>query len=162
VTGHGGFDFIPTAKRPPRNSPFADGHASLAAFWREYFRAVPVQSRMKTKLLSMALVVAAAGFVAGGCGYLVWLNSRTQSLEARLARVEAALNANNTTGAWTAAAPAALARQGAAPLLQIPRVLPLGRQRDSLERRVEKIEQELTPHFELLPLARPAAPGVTR
>jgi len=83
-------------------------------------------------------------------------------LGARLTRVEAALNAGKTGGAPAVTMPARLARQGAAPLVRIPQVLPSGGQQDSLECRVERIEHELTPHFELLPLARPDAPGATR
>jgi hypothetical protein len=136
--------------------------APATAIWREHFRAVPVQFRMKPKLRSIVLFVAVAGVIAGGCGYVACLASRTRLLEARLARVEAALNGKQTTGAWTVTQPTGPAKHGAAPLIRIPQVLPPGGRQDSLEQRVEKIEQELTPHVELLSAARPEAPGVNR
>jgi hypothetical protein len=117
---------------------------------------------MKARLCSIALVVAAAGIIAGGGAYVASFASRTRSLEARLARVEAALNAKETTGAWRFTAPAGLAKNGATPLLRVPLVSPPAGQTDSLERRVEKIEQELRPHFQLLSPARPDAPAIIR
>jgi hypothetical protein len=117
---------------------------------------------MKAKLCMMALVMAAAAIIAGGGGYVASLASRTRSLEARLARVEAALNAQEATGAWRGAAPAGLAGNGAQPRLRLPQAPWPAGQPDSLERRVEKIEQELKPHLEYLSPAPPDAPGVAR
>jgi hypothetical protein len=108
---------------------------------------------MKAKFCSIALVAAAAALIAASGAYVASLASRTRSLEARLARVEAALNAKETMG---------LAKNGATPLLRIAPVSPPAGQTDSLERRVEKIEQELRPHFQLLSPARPDAPAIIR
>ncbi len=116
---------------------------------------------MKARLCLIALVVAAAALIAGG-GYVASLASRTHSLETRLARVEAALNAKEATGAWRAAAPPGLAGNSAQPLLRLPQASPPTGEMGSLERRVEKIEQELKPHLEYLSPARPDAPVVTR
>jgi hypothetical protein len=117
---------------------------------------------MKAKLCLIALVVAAAGVVAGGCGYVASLASRTRSLEARLARVEATLNAKEAAAAWRPMPPAGLAGNSAQPLLRLPQTSPPAGEMGSLERRVEKIEQELKPHLEFLSPARPDAPGLTR
>jgi hypothetical protein len=111
---------------------------------------------MKTKLCWLVLVMIAAGFIAAGGVYVARLASRTQALEGRLARVEAELNAQQTAGAPTAPAPAprapaALATQGTGPVFGSSYLwVPNGGQPGSLEERVEKIEKELTPHFEFL------------
>jgi ABC-type glycerol-3-phosphate transport system substrate-binding protein len=125
---------------------------------REQFRAVPVQLRMKKKLCLITLVGVAAGVTAAAGGYVRSLASKTRSLEARLARVEAELNGKKTTEAWTAPPAAALAKQGTVQVFRSPGSWLPGGEQDTLERRVEKLEKQLTPHVELL-LAKPDAPA---
>jgi hypothetical protein len=136
--------------------------ALLAAPWREYSYAVSVQFSMKTNLRSTVLIAAAAGVVAAGYIYVSRLESRTRLLEARLARVETALNGEKATAALAVKQPAGPAQSHAAPAFQIRTVLPPAGQQDSLEARAERIEQELTPHVELIPLARPENPAIDR
>jgi hypothetical protein len=117
---------------------------------------------MKAKLRSIVLFVVTAGVIAGGFGSVARLALRTRLLEARLARVEAALNGEKTAGAQAVTLPTGPSGPGQAPAFQTLQGLPSATQQDSLEVRVEKIEQELTPHVELLAPARPEALNLTR
>lgn len=113
---------------------------------------------MKLKLRSIILIASAVGVIAGGCVYVARLASHTRVLETRLARVEAALNRQDTKGLRSVTPSMGSASQVAPTPSQTTREFPFVMQQtpfvvqqNSLESRVEKIEQELTPHLELLP-----------
>jgi hypothetical protein len=118
---------------------------------------------MTKELRSVALVVAAAGFVVGACACIAYLTWHLHSLEARLGIVEAALKTKANPVPVAGAMPEALSKQGAAPPVWISRITPPGSSKDDLNRRVEKIEKALTPHLELLPPVRPGgAPSLNQ
>jgi hypothetical protein len=106
---------------------------------------------MKTNFRSIILVVAATAVVGGAIGYVRYSELRARRLEARLARVEAALYSAPKAPS-VAIGPS---KNGVAPLFYTPQSSSTPPQADSLEGRVEALEKEMSPHLELLGTAKP-------
>ena len=108
---------------------------------------------MKAKLIPFLLALSVTAIAVTGWDYVAALNARTRSLEARLALLEHAVNGEKLAAAQALPAPVAV-QPGPPGIFYIPNGMRNVTVGSSLEGRVEKIEQQLTPHLEPIPLAR--------